>query len=62
MTLYRYKCMVCDESTDKDFKMGEAPATIKCECGSESRRIYTAPVIVVSNPVSEARIGRGRGR
>ena len=60
MTLYHYKCAVCDEPIDEDFRMGEAPESIECKCGSEAKRIYTAPVIVTS-PVSEARRGRGRG-
>jgi len=61
MTLYRYVCSVCDEPTDEFFKMGEAPESIICKCGSEAKRIYTAPVVRVTNPVSEARRGRGRG-
>jgi len=62
MITYKYQCIVCEEYVDGDFKMGKAPSKIKCLCGSNAERVYTAPSVKISNPVSEARVGRGKGR
>lgn len=61
MTIYKYECIICGECVDKSFKMGKAPSKINCECGSKANRIYTAPIVRIANPVSEARVGRGKG-
>lgn len=60
MVLYSYKCEVCGQSVDKHFKMGKAPSSVKCFCGSRAFRTYAISVMV-PHPTSEARSGRGKG-
>lgn len=60
MIIYSYQCDLCGQLTDKRFKMGKAPSSIKCFCGSRAFRVYSIS-IKVPHPTSEARSGRGRG-
>jgi hypothetical protein len=61
MITYRYECDACNKQVNKDFRMGKAPPKVRCSCGSVANRFYTIPTVKITNPVSKARVGRGRG-
>ena len=38
--LYEYYCENCDKVFEQNFKMGEAPKSVKCICGKTAGRDY----------------------
>jgi len=39
---YEYECDGCRTRTDRQFRMGQAPATVKCEkCGKQASRVFS---------------------
>ena len=57
---YSYSCEKCNKTIEKDFPMGKAKKSIKCDCGEKAERVFSFSV-QVNDPVSLAREGRGQG-
>ncbi len=38
---YDYECEKCDGRTERSFRIGQAPRTVKCgSCGKQAKRVY----------------------
>ena len=65
MVTYQFVCQDCGMLTEKNFELGEAPSSVPCEeedCSGVAMKVIATPNILIKNPVSEARRGRGKGR
>lgn len=40
MMIYEYFCEMCEKAIEKECSMGEAPKTVKCECGKRAARSF----------------------
>jgi putative FmdB family regulatory protein len=62
MPYYNFFCYHCGLTLERFFKIKDLPESEKCEkCGGYASRMFTPPSVVINNPVTEARKGRGRG-
>lgn len=61
MAFYEYVCELCGSRVEEEYAMGKAPKKLSCNnCEGTCFRLYSASVII-AEPVTEARKGRGRG-
>jgi len=61
MPTYEFKCETCGKEYTRDYLMDKCPKTVKCECNNRAVKIISAVAISIPSPVSEARVGRGKG-
>jgi len=45
MPLYEYHCEPCNLQTQRELPVTDAGSTLLCSCGSELRRVWTAPAL-----------------
>ena len=62
MPTYEYECIECKSILEEFSSIKDMKQKIKCSnCGADAIRIISASCIVIHNPVSEVRRGRGKG-
>jgi putative FmdB family regulatory protein len=60
MIVYTFRCSSCG-AFDERMRMGTAPPVVRCPtCGTEARRVWSAPRVVGSSPASRARAAEER--
>lgn len=44
---YDFKCHECGKVFERVFPMSECPKTVKCECGGEASKVFSAPALKI---------------
>jgi len=50
--LYDYECEKCEEVTEMNFRMGEAPRTVQCRCGATAKRVYNSFALGINGGIN----------
>ena len=46
MPFYEYECPSCSMHVMEQFRMGEAPKSLKCECGEKALRVFSSNFVL----------------
>lgn len=49
---YEFECEGCSTRTERQFRMGEAPKTVKCDrCGSQAGRVFNTFALSIDGAI-----------